>query len=55
VLYAYVRRQAFQNSLSADMLADRRELPAGPIPEDKAKYRQLGLGLTYNPRDTAKS
>ncbi len=41
VLYACVRRQAFENSLSADMLAGRRELLAGvgpgADPQDKAE------------------
>src|SRR6266566_4464213 len=36
VLYAR-GRQAFENSLSADMLAGRRELLAGADPEDKAE------------------
>lgn len=37
------------------MLASRRELPAAADPKDKAKYRQLGLGLTCNPAAAAPS
>ena len=54
VLYACVRCQAFDNSLSAGMLVGRRELLAGPAPRTRPKeYRQLGLGLTYNPAGAA--
>jgi hypothetical protein len=55
VLYACVRGQAFENSLSADMLAGRPELPASmSAPRTRPKeYRQLGLGLTYNPAGAA--
>jgi hypothetical protein len=56
VLYACVRCQAFDNSLSADMLVGQRELLARAGPRTRPKEdRQLGLGLTYNPAGAAPS
>src|SRR5271169_1444578 len=47
VLYAYVRRQAFENSLSADMLAGRRELLAGA--DSRGQGRRTGSSVSGSP------